>query len=69
MRDIDYNGHCPADEPEANPKQTDSTLLNPPADPALRAAWFDGYLAACSTVLASSQARINAILERERTAA
>ena len=70
MRHKDGNGFTP-DEPEANPKQGDSTLLTGlaarfdiPDDPRERNIWFSGYLAACAVVAEANQARLDEILRR-----
>ena len=70
LRPIDYNGHVP-DEPEANPKQGDSTLLTGlaarfgiPDDSRERDIWFLGYLAACAVVAEANQAGLDEILRR-----
>jgi hypothetical protein len=75
LRAIDGNGFTPDPEPdgnpEANPKQTVSKLLCPydHDQPALRCAWYEGYLCAVGLVAAHGQGQLDAILERERPAA
>jgi hypothetical protein len=67
LRPIDGNGFTPDDDnPEANAKQTGSTLLCPydHDQPALRCAWYEGYLAAVGIVAARGQAQLDEVLER-----
>lgn len=57
LRARDFNGFTPDEDRE-------ETLLNPPADPALRAAWFDGYMAAVGILAARARVQLDAVLER-----
>jgi hypothetical protein len=63
----DWNGHVP-DEPRedvaSDSRESHEILLSPPADPALRCAWYEGYLAAVGIVAARAQAQLDAVLER-----
>ena len=67
MNAKDWNGHVP-DEPREDvardSRESHEILLNPPADPALRAAWYEGYLAAVGIVAARAQAQLEEITRR-----
>jgi hypothetical protein len=60
LRPIDYAGHIP----DEDSRDVTSPSLNPYTDPALRCAWYEGYLAAVGIVAAHGQAQLDAILER-----
>jgi hypothetical protein len=78
VNERDFNGYTPdpdesargADESARDPREDVTSgsraaleKLSPPADPALRSAWLDGYLAAVGIVAARAQEQLDAALE------